>query len=91
MNPDSKALFLDRDGIIIKEVPSDNPDNVNSFGYVTGLSQVEIIEGSAKAISLAKKMGYKVIVISNQSAIARGRLTEEKLLEINKKISLIFF
>jgi D-glycero-D-manno-heptose 1,7-bisphosphate phosphatase len=83
----AKALFLDRDGTIIKEIPSKDASDKDALGYVTELSQVELIEDSSKAVALAKKLGYKVIIISNQSAIARGWLTEEKLREINNEMS----
>src|SRR5689334_7127797 len=83
--PANKALFLDRDGTIVKEIPSGNPEKPDSLGYLTEPSQVEIIEGSADAISLARQLGFKIIIITNQSAIARGWLTEEKLEEINRR------
>ncbi len=82
----SKAIFLDRDGTIIKEVPSKEPVNDEMFGYITDISQVSLIDGSAKGISLARNLGYKTIIVSNQSAIARGRLTEEKLFQINDEM-----
>jgi D-glycero-D-manno-heptose 1,7-bisphosphate phosphatase len=82
----SKALFLDRDGTIIQEVPSDNPSDKDLFGYITKIEQVKLIEGSAHAIALARKLGFKSIVISNQSAIARGWITEEKLQSINEEM-----
>ena len=82
----SKAIFLDRDGTIIKEVPSGNPSDKDLFGYITQVEQVKLIEGSAYAIGLARKLGFKSIVISNQSAIARGWITEEKLQSINEEM-----
>ena len=82
----SKALFLDRDGTIIKEVPSEIPSGTDTFGYVTKASQVELIDGSAAAIAAARRIGFKTIIISNQSAIARGWLTEKQLFEINDEM-----
>lgn len=79
----NKALFLDRDGTIIKEVKGNSPE---TLGYVLDVEEVELIEGSASAIADARKMGYKIIVITNQSAIARGWLTIEKLDEINNRM-----
>jgi D-glycero-D-manno-heptose 1,7-bisphosphate phosphatase len=102
----SKALFLDRDGTITKEIPVEaragksgksiggtsiggtsvsGKENLN-FGYVTEVEQVELIAGSADAIAKARKLGYKIIIITNQSAIARGWLTEEKLEKINQRM-----
>jgi D-glycero-D-manno-heptose 1,7-bisphosphate phosphatase len=79
----NKALFLDRDGTILKEIDEGNPE---TLGYLTSVEQVELIDGSADAIALARKSGYKIIIITNQSAIARGWLTEEELQNINRKM-----
>jgi D,D-heptose 1,7-bisphosphate phosphatase len=84
--PQNKALFLDRDGTIVKEIQGSDPGNTESLGYLTSPSQVEIIEGSAEAISLARSLGYKIIIITNQSAIARGWLTKEELSGINNRM-----
>ena len=82
-NP-SKALFLDRDGTIIEQFPSTANPDPEKHAYITELNQVELIEGAADALAEARKLGYKTIIITNQSAIARGWLTEEKFLEINE-------
>ncbi len=89
--PKSKALFLDRDGTIVKEIPGGADENGSitlsgGFGYITKAGQVELIEGSAEAIAKARRLGFKIIVITNQSAIARGWLTEDKLNTINQKM-----
>lgn len=79
----TKALFLDRDGTILKEINGSSPE---TLGYLTSVEQVELIEGSADAIALARNLGYKVIIITNQSAIARGFLTEKDFQLINQKM-----
>ncbi|MEO8513579.1 MAG: HAD family hydrolase [Ignavibacteria bacterium] len=79
----NKALFLDRDGTILKEVAGNTPE---TLGYVVSVQQVEAIPGSADAIAAARKLGYKIIIITNQSAIARGWLTLEELEKINNKM-----
>lgn len=82
----TRALFLDRDGTIIKEVPGESDDANGGFGYITEVAQVELIDGSADAIAKARRLGFKIIIVSNQSAIARGWLTEEKLEQINRRM-----
>ncbi len=62
------AVFLDRDGTLIEEV-----------GYATRPEDIRILGGVAKALAALAQAGYRLIVVTNQSAIARGMLTEEDL------------
>ncbi|MBI2673853.1 MAG: HAD family hydrolase [Candidatus Zambryskibacteria bacterium] len=67
-----KAVFLDRDGVINKNV-----HHLNKVG------QLKILPGAAKAIKDLNKLGFVVVVITNQSVIANGLLTEKGLDEIH--------
>lgn len=87
----SKALFLDRDGTILKEVPGTDADNPDTLGYLTKVEQVELIKNAGSAISKARKLGYKIIIITNQSAFARGLLTEEEFERINQKMYKLLY
>ncbi len=60
-----KTIFLDRDGVINKEV-----------GYLFRLSDFEFIDGVFDACLYFQKLSYKIIIISNQSGIARGYYNE---------------
>jgi D-glycero-D-manno-heptose 1,7-bisphosphate phosphatase len=80
----SKTLFLDRDGTIIKQFPSTANRDEKKRAYITELNQVELLEGSADAIARARKLGFKIIIVTNQSAVARGWLTEEKMNKIQE-------
>ena len=64
----NRAVFLDRDGVIIKEV-----------NYLRRPEQMRIIPGAAGAIARLRRAGFKVVVVSNQSVIARGHLTRRGL------------
>jgi len=64
----NKAVFLDRDGTINKDV-----------NYLNHPDQVELIAGSAEAVKLLNDNGFMVVVITNQSGVARGIIDEEKL------------
>jgi D,D-heptose 1,7-bisphosphate phosphatase len=76
-NP-QKAVFLDRDGVINKEVQFlKNPD------------QMELIQGAAEAIKLINESGYLAIVVTNQPVIARGDVVWEELGEINNKMETL--
>ena len=70
----NKAVFLDRDGVITKEPPY----------YAHRIDQLELIPKSAEAIRLLDESGFKVIVVSNQSGVARGYY-QEKDIEIYNK------
>ncbi len=68
------GIFLDRDGTINEEVD-----------YLTSPDQLKLIKGSAAAIRELNKAG-KVFIITNQSGIARGLLTEARLKEIHDRL-----
>ena len=76
-NNESKnpAIFLDRDGVINKEV-----------NYLSNPNNFEFIDGSIKALQILKKKGYLLIVITNQAGIARGYFTEMTLHKIHDKM-----
>ena len=59
------AIFLDRDGTI-------NVDH----GYVHEIDNFEFIDGVIDAMRELKKMGFALVVVTNQSGIARGKFTE---------------
>ncbi len=62
------ALFLDRDGVVNREV-----------GYLYKPQQVEFTAGIFDLCRVAQKLGYKLIVITNQAGIAREFYTEADL------------
>ncbi len=55
-------------------------------GYINNPDQVKLLEGVTEALSELKAMGYKLVVVSNQSAVARGIVTEEVLGQIHKRL-----
>jgi len=68
------AIFLDRDGVIVEDVH-----------YLRNPAQLNILPGAAQALRRLQDHFY-IIVVTNQSAIARGLLTEDDLLEIHLKL-----
>ena len=79
-----KVAFLDRDGVI-------NSKKYNN-GYIGDLKKFKWIKGSIKAIKFLKKKKYKVVVITNQSGVARGffRIADVKKIHsfIQKRLKL---
>jgi D-glycero-D-manno-heptose 1,7-bisphosphate phosphatase len=68
----TKALFLDRDGII-------NVDH----GYVYKKEDFEFVDGIFELCKLAVKKDYLIFVITNQSGIARGKYTVAQFEELS--------
>jgi len=60
-----KTIFLDRDGVINKEV-----------NYLHKIDSFEFIDGVFDACLYFQKLGYKIIIITNQSGISRGYYTK---------------
>jgi histidinol-phosphate phosphatase family protein len=72
-SPEAKpALFVDRDGTVCEEV-----------NYLRRVEDLKLIPGAAEALRLARQAGYRVVVISNQSGVARGYLSEEMVHRIH--------
>jgi len=72
---EAAAVFLDRDGTILRDV-----------GYLCREEQIEILPGVPEAIRMLKEKGYKIVVVTNQSAVARGRLSEARLRQIHEEL-----
>lgn len=63
--PRTSIAFLDRDGVI-------NVDH----GYVGSPADLDLIAGVPEALKLLRDQGYKLVIVTNQSGIARGYYTE---------------
>ena len=73
-----RAVFLDRDG------------TVNRYkGYISSPEQVELIPGAATAINTFHRLGYLVIIITNQPVVARGDCSEEELKGIHNRLQFL--
>jgi D-glycero-D-manno-heptose 1,7-bisphosphate phosphatase len=72
----NKAVFLDRDGTVNEEV-----------GYLTDLSRLRLIAGAGAAIKRLNHAGYKVILVTNQSGVARGYFPESLVHEAHERLT----
>lgn len=73
-----RAVFLDRDGTINKEV-----------NFLTNIDDLELLPGAAEAVKKINQAGYLAIVITNQPVIARGEVTLPQLNEIHAKLETL--
>jgi D-glycero-D-manno-heptose 1,7-bisphosphate phosphatase len=70
------AVFLDRDGVIIQ----------NCASYILRWEDVEFIPYALSALEKLSQTPYKVIIITNQSAVGRGIITLQQAESINRRI-----
>lgn len=73
--PKRRAVFLDRDGTIVRDV-----------GYLKRTEDVFLLPGAPEALKLLREAGFLLLVVTNQSAVARGWLTEPALLEMQREV-----
>ena len=73
-----KAFFLDRDGVLIEEA-----------NYLKDPDKVKLIPGVPAALRRVREAGFLVIVVSNQSGVARGYFTENEVLAVQARINEI--
>ncbi len=69
----SQAVFLDRDGVLVEEV-----------GYLRRIEDLRLVPGAVQALREINRHGLLSVVITNQSAVGRGLLTEEELHRVHE-------
>src|SRR3954453_13627810 len=70
------AVFFDRDNTLIA-----------SEGYLGDPAKVTLLPGAADAIARVRRLGYAVVVFSNQSGVARGMFSEEDVQAVNARMA----
>jgi rfaE bifunctional protein nucleotidyltransferase chain/domain len=74
-NPLNKAAFLDRDGVI-------NQDK----SYVYRWEDFEFVPGAIEGMQLLQEAGYLLVIVTNQSGLARGYYNEEQYQALSKQM-----
>jgi len=69
------AVFLDRDGVVIRDV-----------GYLRSAAGIRLLPGAARAIRRLNHAGIPVVIVTNQSAVARGWLSLQALDAIHAEL-----
>jgi histidinol-phosphate phosphatase family protein len=72
----NRAVFLDRDGTVIVEKQ-----------FLRDPSGVELEKGAAEALKKMQSLGFKLVIVSNQSGVARGLLTEDDVRAVNARMT----
>jgi histidinol-phosphate phosphatase family protein len=71
----NRAIFLDKDGTLVEDVP-----------YNVDPGRIHLAHGAAGALPLLHEAGYRLVVISNQSGVARGYFAEEALIAVEQRM-----
>lgn len=72
-----KAVFLDRDGTL----------NDDQTGYISDPKDFHLFPFAGKALKILNDLEYKTILVTNQSGIARGILTEDDLTQVHNHMN----
>ncbi len=70
------GVFLDRDGTIIEDV-----------NYLSSLEEIRWLDGAKKAIRSLKDAGFSVVVVTNQSGVARGLFDENFVHKVHQRLN----
>lgn len=77
----TRAVFLDRDGVINRKLPEDR--------YVRNHEEFELLPGVRAALSIFSRLGYLLVVVTNQRGIARGLMDENALDNVHDFMKLM--
>jgi histidinol-phosphate phosphatase family protein len=76
MAPSRPAVFLDRDGTLIEDIP-----------YLGDPAKVRLFADVAPALERLRQAGFACVAVSNQSAVGRCMITVEQLHEVNEEMN----
>jgi D-glycero-D-manno-heptose 1,7-bisphosphate phosphatase len=75
----NKAIFFDRDGTLCED-----------RNYLRRSEDIRILPGVIQALQQLRDRGFQLIIVTNQSGVARGYFTEEELAEIHSVLAARF-
>lgn len=74
-NPSRPAVFVDRDNTLIADP-----------GYLRDPNQIRILPGVPDAVKRLREAGFVVVIVTNQSGVARGYFTEDELRKVHERL-----
>jgi D-glycero-D-manno-heptose 1,7-bisphosphate phosphatase len=74
-NDKNRAVFLDRDKTVIEDP-----------GYINDPDLIHLLPRAGEAVKMLNAAGYLVVIVTNQSGVARGLVTEDRLTEIHQRL-----
>ena len=75
MKKRAKAVFIDRDGVLIRDAH-----------YLSSVSQIRMYKGAPQALRILRDAGFKIVVVTNQSGVARGYFTEADVRKVHAEL-----
>jgi histidinol-phosphate phosphatase family protein len=70
-----RAVFIDRDGVLIRDAD-----------YLASTDGLSVFKGSPRALKLLREAGFKIVIVTNQSGVARGYFTEGAVRKIHAEL-----
>jgi len=74
----NRAIFIDRDGTLNEEV-----------GYIDRPARLRLFPFAAEALRLINAAGWRAILVTNQSGVARGYFSEARLAEMHERLAAV--
>jgi D-glycero-D-manno-heptose 1,7-bisphosphate phosphatase len=71
-----KAVFMDRDGVLIEDVH-----------LLTNVNQLSLMPNVPDALKILARQGFLLVVVTNQTVVARGMATESDIMVIHQQLS----
>ena len=75
----NRAVFLDRDGTLVREK-----------GFVCRFTDVEVYPFAVETIRLLNRLDFRTVIVTNQSAVARGICSEQEVRDLHEALRLHF-
>lgn len=75
MKKPARAVFIDRDGVLIHDAD-----------YLASVKGLKVYAGAARALGILRQAGFKIVIVTNQSGVARGYFTLTAVKKIHAEL-----